>query len=456
MDNKDSTKPQETGGLKLMTVFIAVLALHVLVIGGFTVYHLMGSGGSDADLTLDKNQKPKAEATASADTTTDVTNPSTPAPTAAAGTTTASAPEATATPATTAAAPTSTEPASVAPATAGITPPVTPTPVPSTPGMTGTVAAPLVVSDDQMTPNPAIAPGLLPPPEPAPGVTIGAPVSDHASAPAAAPRMTATTPAPAAAPAPAVESMTPAPMETPAPTPALSTPATSGPIMPDDSVASGPVHLPATRPGPAATEEHTAAMHEMKKEYYTVKITDSYKKIAHAHHITVAQLKEANHITDNVLHAGQKLIIPMEKTSLARAEGTPEIGTPTRMVLSDTSSTASLSASPASAAQGHRHHYYTVTKGDTLGYIARKFNVSITAIKEANDLTGWKLAVGRKLRIPSREARSANTAVPSPAQPSQVETQPAPVAPMAQPAPVEQPVSQPEPATNPELANMTF
>src|ERR1700749_3186402 len=48
MDNNDS-KPQQTGGLKLMTVFIAVLALHVLVIGGFTVYHLM-SGGNDPDV----------------------------------------------------------------------------------------------------------------------------------------------------------------------------------------------------------------------------------------------------------------------------------------------------------------------------------------------------------------------------------------------------------------------
>ena len=58
MDNNDSnTKSQQTGGLKLMTVFIAVLALHVVVIGGFTVYHLM-SGGTDADLvTIDKSKK---------------------------------------------------------------------------------------------------------------------------------------------------------------------------------------------------------------------------------------------------------------------------------------------------------------------------------------------------------------------------------------------------------------
>ena len=62
MDNNDSIKPQQTGGLKLMTVFIAVLALHVLVIGGFTVYHLMGSGG-DADLTQDGTHKLKADGT---------------------------------------------------------------------------------------------------------------------------------------------------------------------------------------------------------------------------------------------------------------------------------------------------------------------------------------------------------------------------------------------------------
>src|SRR5471032_616564 len=58
MDNNDNLKPQQTGGLKLMTVFIAVLALHVVVIGGFTVYHLMSGGSSDSDLaTTDKTHK---------------------------------------------------------------------------------------------------------------------------------------------------------------------------------------------------------------------------------------------------------------------------------------------------------------------------------------------------------------------------------------------------------------
>ena len=52
---------------------------------------------------------------------------------------------------------------------------------------------------------------------------------------------------------------------------------------------------------------------------YTVKITDSYKKIASAHHITVAQLKAANHIKGDTLHTGDKLIIPASKTMVASA-----------------------------------------------------------------------------------------------------------------------------------------
>jgi LysM repeat protein len=58
MENNDSNlKPQPTGGLKLMTVFIVVLALHVLVIGGYSIYHLMSGGSSDASLADNKTSK---------------------------------------------------------------------------------------------------------------------------------------------------------------------------------------------------------------------------------------------------------------------------------------------------------------------------------------------------------------------------------------------------------------
>jgi LysM repeat protein len=56
-NNESNPRPQSTGGLKLMTVFIAVLALHVLVIGGYSIYHLMSGGTADADLADTKAAK---------------------------------------------------------------------------------------------------------------------------------------------------------------------------------------------------------------------------------------------------------------------------------------------------------------------------------------------------------------------------------------------------------------
>jgi len=43
----ENPKPQ-TGGLKLMTVFIVVLALHVVVIGGISAYHIFKRGAGDS------------------------------------------------------------------------------------------------------------------------------------------------------------------------------------------------------------------------------------------------------------------------------------------------------------------------------------------------------------------------------------------------------------------------
>jgi LysM repeat protein len=50
----ENQKPQ-TGGLKLMTVFIAVLALHVIAIGGISAYHYFKGSGE----TLAANDKPE-------------------------------------------------------------------------------------------------------------------------------------------------------------------------------------------------------------------------------------------------------------------------------------------------------------------------------------------------------------------------------------------------------------
>jgi LysM repeat protein len=369
MDNNDSNiKSQQTGGLKLMTVFIAVLALHVVVIGGFTVYHLMSGGSTDADLTTTDKTHPtlkNADGSAVADSaTTDASQ----GDKSASGTSTATPPIEVATIPQAASGSqaasglaNSTAPDQAAPALT-TTPQPAPAPesIPVTPAPLAPAASTEVV--DQGAPSGPIASDLAQPAEPAP-VAI--------------------------APAPA----------------------------PSASLAAGPVHMP--------SEAESAPVHE---QIYTVKITDSYKKIAHAHHITVAQLKEANHIQGNVLHTGQKLIIPSAKTLVAENPATPAPAldsTPTGPEPSESVApmTASLASAPPTVATPALHqHVYTVEKGDTLIKIAHKFKTTATALMTENSITDpTKLAIGKKLRIPSEESRSARNGAPASTQPGQVQ-----------------------------------
>jgi LysM repeat protein len=352
MDNKDSNmKPQQTGGLKLMTVFIAVLALHVVVIGGVTVYHLMSGGSSDTDLGLiDKSHKSGA--------ITDTTD-------AALNDKTISA---------------TTTPTEVATIPAATTPPT----AASAPDQTAAVQTPAPAPAPEPTPAPAVVPA------PAPATSVAA---VKPAAPASAPKMADTnTPS-----GPITPELAP-PAE-----PTVSTPSTP------TSVATGPVHMPPAVAS-APVHEHESAIRD-HQQIYVVKITDSYKKIAHAHHVTVAQLKEANHIKGDVLHTGQKLLIPASHTAVASsAINTGLDAEPTKPVFTNT--VASTITTTPSTTTPH-HHYYTVVKGDTLAKIAHKLKTTPSAIMAANDIAkSTKLSVGKKLKIPSQDSRSARVSPP--------------------------------------------
>jgi LysM repeat protein len=374
METNDSNiKSQQTGGLKLMTVFIAVLALHVVVIGGFTVYHLMSGGGAEADLTTtDKTHKDgkAADGTLITDGTSPATNQGDKN---------------------------------------------TPNPAPATEAPTAPAPATDQVATTEMA---APTPGPAPVPAPTPITPAHAPA-----------------PAPALAPVPTLTLNTPKSVLLTPPDVTLQTPQTpTGPISPELAptpapapapLAAGPVHMPSVATAPAAPK----AEHE-HQQFYTVKITDSYKKIAKAHHVTVAQLKEANHIKGDTLHTGQKLVIPAGGSIVATAtSATGTEATPTRTVLNETTApTTNLAAAPNAASTGKHHHLYTIMKGDTLAKIAHKFKTTPLAIMEVNDIADpAKLTIGKKLKIPSKETRSAGNTPTAPAPPSEVQSKETPV-----------------------------
>ena len=96
---------------------------------------------------------------------------------------------------------------------------------------------------------------------------------------------------------------------------------------------------------------------------YTVKSGDTLYSIARRFNTTVDAIKSLNNLTSNVLSIGQVLKIP------------------------------------TSADDGYIK--YTVVSGDTLYAIARKYNTTIDAIKNLNNLTSNVLQIGQVLNIPT-------------------------------------------------------
>ena len=172
---------------------------------------------------------------------------------------------------------------------------------------------------------------------------------------------------------------------------------------------------------------------------YVVKAHDSLARIGHRNHVSVAQLKAANNLNSDLLRIGQKLIIPA-RTQVAATTPTAtspdaSVSTTAPTAVTPTTPKSAVSTTPTpkttvatahekvtSAAWDLHHHLYTVVKGDTLTKIAHKFKTTASALIAANSITDpAKLSIGKKLKIPSKESRSAKVTEPAVAQPAQVQ-----------------------------------
>ncbi|MCS6928410.1 MAG: LysM peptidoglycan-binding domain-containing protein [Saprospiraceae bacterium] len=149
---------------------------------------------------------------------------------------------------------------------------------------------------------------------------------------------------------------------------------------------------------------------------YTVVAGDTLFSIARRFNVTVADLRQANNLTSDHLRVGQVLRIPT--SSAPTPAPNPPVPAP------------QPTPPDSSSGGGTTIITYTVVRGDTLSSIARRFNVTVDAIKRHNNLRSPRLRVGQTLRIPVRsETPSPAPPAPSPAPP------PAP-APSPEPPPV--------------------
>lgn len=138
---------------------------------------------------------------------------------------------------------------------------------------------------------------------------------------------------------------------------------------------------------------------------YTVVAGDTLGAIARRQGTNVAALKAMNNLRSDTVRVGDVLLIPT--TESAAAPG---------LMAAAPLTAAPTAATPAPTATSAQH---TVMPGETLGAIARRYNVKIASIAMANNISDpTKLRAGQLLTIPGAGAPAptpAATATPTPA-----------------------------------------
>lgn len=183
-------------------------------------------------------------------------------------------------------------------------------------------------------------------------------------------------------------------------------PAVSAPADLGTAPAYTPGRATPTRPG----SPNAAAITPAKAEHedvapvstYTVQKGDSLWSIAKKNHLTVSELAKANSLgASTPLQPGKKLIIPGKPGAAAQPK---DLGT------APATAPAASADKPAAPAHGNGELVkHTVLAGESLGSIARKYQITVRELAVTNNITDpAKVRVGQTLVIPGFKAVGAS------------------------------------------------
>jgi len=130
-----------------------------------------------------------------------------------------------------------------------------------------------------------------------------------------------------------------------------------------------------------------------KTETYTIKSGDTLGKIASQYSLSVANLKQLNNLTSDLIFPGQKLKVTASQAS--------EKGTNTN---NNAGSNISNNNSSSNKSTSSNTETYTIKSGDTLGKIASQYSLSVAKLKQLNNLTSDVIFPGQKLKVTASQA----------------------------------------------------
>lgn len=150
---------------------------------------------------------------------------------------------------------------------------------------------------------------------------------------------------------------------------------------------------PAPKPAPKPVQKPAAP--NVTNSAHTVKAGDTLSHIALANKMSVSELKRINNLKSDLIFVGQKLTISgVEKETPSPA---PKPAKPTIKPVTPSASTGT----------------YTVKTGDTLSHISRNYHMSVSGLKQLNNLTSDLIFVGQRLKVKEDKASVPSKPAPS-------------------------------------------
>ena len=151
---------------------------------------------------------------------------------------------------------------------------------------------------------------------------------------------------------------------------------------------------------------------------YIVKSGDTLYSIANKYGMTVNELKSLNNLTSDALSIGQELVVSegnaatLEAYTVKAGDTLYSIANKYGLTVSELKSLNNLSSDTLSIGQvlnvsnssttpSNPSNTYTVKSGDSLYSIARKYGITVDALKSANGKTSNLLSIGEVLVIPT-------------------------------------------------------
>ncbi len=135
---------------------------------------------------------------------------------------------------------------------------------------------------------------------------------------------------------------------------------------------------------------------------YTIKKGDNPAKIAKKFKVSIQNIIKANNLRPKNLKPGTKITIPSNKSEISRSEkesSNGNKGNPLSPPLSKKEKGEFSGDNIKPVKHQVDSQFHIVNKGDTLLSLSKKYSISVSELKEINNLRTTKLRIGQKLLV---------------------------------------------------------